>query len=194
MQTIVASIFALSFYLVTLLGVVRTRRLTGRNPVIIFQTGNAEEIAAVIAFWLFPPALIVSTLRPEAGMFRPLFDAAALQVVSATMLLGGLVLQYVSIVSLGRAFTIGLDAAQQKYLVRNGPYRFVRHPIYVSFLGYFIGAWLLQPNLFFTIAMPVAIARVVMQAMKEEQLLLATFGSDYRVYMASTNRFIPWIM
>jgi protein-S-isoprenylcysteine O-methyltransferase len=127
-------------------------------------------------------------------MFRPFLDAPALRLLGAVLLLGGLALQYVSIVTLGRAFTIGLDPGQQKHLVRHGPYRYLRHPIYAAFLGYFIGAWLLQPNLFFTIAMPIAITRVVLQAMKEEQLLLATFGPDYRAYMASTRRFVPWIL
>jgi protein-S-isoprenylcysteine O-methyltransferase Ste14 len=191
--TTVATVFAIGFYLVTLLGIIRTGKLTGRNPVIIFRTGSAEEISALIAFWLFPLALITSTLWPEMGMFRPFLDAPALRLLGAVLLLSGLALQYVSIVTLGRAFTIGLDPSQQKYLVRHGPYQYVRHPIYAAFLGYFIGAWLLQPNLFFSIAMPAAITRVVAQAIKEEQLLLTTFGAEYRSYMASTRRFIPWI-
>lgn len=191
--TTVATVFAIGFYLVTLLGISRTRQLTGRNPVIIFRTGSAEEIGALIAFWLFPLALITSTLWPEMGMFRPFLDAPAFRSLGSVLLLGGLVLQYVSIVTLGRAFTVGLDPSQQKYLVRHGPYRFVRHPIYAAFLGYFVGAWLLQPNPFFSIAMPAAITRVVAQAMKEEQLLLTTFGAEYRAYMASTKRFVPWI-
>ncbi len=190
---VVAVVFALGFYLVTLLGIIRTRKLTGRNPVIIFRTGTTEEIAALVAFWSFPLALIASTLWPEAGLFRLFFDVTALRLAGAILLLGGLALQYASIVTLGHAFTIGLDPGQQKHLVRHGPYRYVRHPIYAAFLGYFIGAWLLQPNLFFSIAMPAAITRVVAQAMKEEQLLLATFGAEYRAYMASTRRFIPWI-
>ncbi|MBI2246578.1 MAG: hypothetical protein HYU65_01345, partial [Armatimonadetes bacterium] len=47
MPTIVVVVFAAGFYLVTSLGIARTRRLTGRNPVIIFRTGTAEEIASV---------------------------------------------------------------------------------------------------------------------------------------------------
>lgn len=194
MPTIIAVVFAIGFYLVTSLGIARTRRLTGRNPVIIFRTGTAEEIASVVALWLFPLVLILSTLMPEAGPFRPLLDVQALGRVGAVLLLGGLVLQYVSIMTLGRAFSIGLDPARQEHLVRHGPYRFVRHPIYAAFLGYFVGAWLLQPNGSFTVAMPIAIARVVLQAVREEQLLVASFGQDYRDYMRSTKRFVPWFV
>ena len=193
MPTTVATVFAIGFYLITLRGILRTRQLTGRNPVIIFHTGSAEEIIALVAFWLFPLALIASTLWPEVRLFRLFLDVTALRLAGAILLLGGLALQYASIMTLGHAFTIGLDPGQQKYLIRHGPYRFVRHPIYAAFLGYFIGAWLLQPNLFFSIAMPAAITRVVAQAMKEEQLLLTTFGAEYRAYMASTKRFVPWI-
>lgn len=191
MPTIIAVVFAAGFYLVTSLGIARTRRLTGRNPVIIFRTGTAEEIASVVALWLFPLVLILSTLIPESELFRPMLDAPALRSLGAVLLLGGLMLQYVSIMTLGRAFSIGLDPERQEHLVRHGPYRFVRHPIYAAFLGYFVGAWLLQPNAFFSVAIPIAIARVVLQAVREERLLLSSFGDDYREYMKSTKRFVP---
>lgn len=194
MPTTVATVFAIGFYLITLRGILRTRRLTGRNPVIIFRTGSAEEIIALVAFWLFPLALIGSTLWPEMRWFRLLFDAPALRLAGVVVLLGGVALQYVSIVTLGRAFTIGLDPDQQKHLVRHGPYRYVRHPIYAAFLGFFIGAWLLQPNLFFSIAAPIAVARITLQAKREEELLLAKFEHEYRAYIRSTRRFIPGIV
>lgn len=194
MLAIIAVAFSIGFYLVTSLGITRTRRLTGRNPVIIFRTGTAEEIVSVVALWLFPLILILSTLMPEAVWFRPFIDGSGLRPVGALLLLGGLVLQYVSIMTLGRAFSIGLDPARQKHLVRHGPYRFVRHPIYAAFLGDFVGAWLLQPNAFFSVAMPIAIARVVLQAVREEQLLVASFGQGYRDYMRSTKRFVPWLV
>ncbi len=194
MPTIIAVMFAIGFYSVTSLGIARTRRLTGRNPVIIFRTGTAEEIAAVVVLWLFPLVLVLSTLMPEAAPFRPFIDSPGLRATGALLLLGGLVLQYISIVTLGRAFSIGLDPEKQEHLVKHGPYRYVRHPIYAAFLGFFVGAWLLQPNRFFSIAMPVAIARVVLQAVREERMLLDRFGEQYREYMKSTTRFIPGIL
>lgn len=194
MPTIIAVAFSIGFYVVTSLGITRTRRLTGRNPVVIFRTGTAEEIAAVVALWLFPLVLVLSTLMPEAAPFRPLIDSRGLRAIGALLLLGGLMLHYASIVTLGRAFSIGLDPKKQEHLVKHGPYRHVRHPIYAAFLGFFVGAWLLQPNRFFSIAMPIAITRVVLQAVREERMLLDSFGEQYREYMKSTTRFIPGIL
>lgn len=194
MPTTVATVFAIGFYLVTLRGILRTRQLTGRNPVIIFRTGSPEEVIALVAFWLFPLALIASTLWREMRLFRLLFDAPALRLVGVVALLGGVLLQYVALVTLGRAFTIGLDPDQQKHLIRHGPYRYVRHPIYAAFIGFFIGAWLLQPNLFFSLAAPIAVWRITLQARREEQLLLTKFGNEYRDYIHSTRRFVPRIM
>lgn len=192
--TWVAVAFTLGFYGLTVLGVNRTRRLIGRSPLVILQRGSPEEVAAVFGMWAFPVVLILSTRLPDVALFRLFVEGWGFRAVGTVLLLGGLVLQYVSIMALGRAFRIGLDPDQRELLVRHGPYRYVRHPIYTAFAGFFFGAWLLQPNLLFSILTPLAIARLVLQAVREERLLLGTFGREYQEYVNATKRFIPWVL
>lgn len=194
MMAALAGFFALGFYAVTVTALIRTWRLIGRSPLVVLQQGRADEIVAVAAHAVFPLVLVLSTLRPDLGWFRPLLDAPAMRLFSGALLLGGLGWQYISMTALGEALRIGIDPAQRTHLVRHGPYRYVRHPIYTAFLGYYLGAWLLQPNLLFSILAPLAAARIVLQALREERMLAGTFGDAYRGYMASTKRFLPGIL
>lgn len=192
--TIIATGFALGFYAVTTAGLLRARRLTGRSPIVAFRYGGAEEVIAVVGMWVFPLVLVYSTQRPESQTFGLIFSVPILQAAGAVLLAGGLVLQAAAMRTLGRALRIGIDPEQRTHLVREGPYRYIRHPIYAAFLTYYAAAWLFQPNLLFSVVLPVAWARIVYQALQEEHALREIFGRRYDHYMRSTKRFIPGIV
>lgn len=192
--TAVAIVFALGFYGITVWALERTRRQIGRSALVAFRYGGLEEMASVLAMWIFPLVLIASAWRPEAPTLRTLVAVPALRVAGAALLLGGLVVMARSIVVLGPAFRIGIDPEQRAFLARRGPYAYVRHPIYAAFLGFYVGAWLLQPNVLFSILTPLAAARIVLQALREERMLVDAFGDTYREYVASTKRFVPGIL
>ncbi|HEY3248473.1 MAG TPA: isoprenylcysteine carboxylmethyltransferase family protein [bacterium] len=193
MSVLAAVGFALGFYGVTAYAIARTGRLTGSSPVIIFQTGTAEEKASVILLLVFPLVVVASALLPDRALTRPLFDSPLLRIAGAVALVGGLLLHFVALYTLGEAFQIGVDTSKTPGIVRTGPYRVVRHPVYAAFLSYFLAAWLLMPNLLFSIVTPLAALRIYLQAVYEEAALSARFGPAYQAYMQSTARFIPGV-
>ncbi|HEV8353131.1 MAG TPA: isoprenylcysteine carboxylmethyltransferase family protein [bacterium] len=192
-QVLAAVGFALGFYGVTAYAVTRTARLTGASPVIIFRTGTAEEKASVVLMWIFPLVVVAAGLLPDRALTRPLFDAPTLRVVGMLGLAAGLWLHVVALRTLGAAFQIGVDPSKTPGIVRTGPYRLVRHPVYAAFLIYFLGTWLLIPNVLFSIVAPLAAMRIYLQTRYEEAALLRRFGPEYAEYMRSTARFIPGV-
>ena len=77
-------------------------------------------------------------------------------------------------------------------LVTSGPYRWVRHPLYVVGTLILTAISLLTANWFIggmTVIALVMIALVVIP--KEEANLIETFGDDYRAYMKRTGRLVP---
>lgn len=192
-STVIAAVFAAGFYTIIITALRRTQRMTGRSPLVVLRSGKLEEIIAGILMWVFPTVLLGSTVWHDLPLFRVLLDASMLRVAGALVLCGGLILQAVSMAALGRAFRIGIDRERPGPLVRHGPYRRIRHPIYTALLSYFLGAWLLQPNVLFSIILLVAVPRIVYQAFKEERALVEMFGEDYTTYMKSTKRFIPGV-
>jgi protein-S-isoprenylcysteine O-methyltransferase Ste14 len=76
-------------------------------------------------------------------------------------------------------------------LVTNGPYRFVRHPVYSGNLALLLGTALGTLNLLVLTIVPLAAFGLLMEARVEEELLESKFGDVYRAYAHRTGRFIP---
>lgn len=95
---------------------------------------------------------------------------------------------------LGRNWSVSLDVRDRHTLVQNGVYGFVRHPMYSAFWLWAIAQVLLLPN---WIAGPAGLVGFgtlyCLRVGREEQLMLAEFGEEYRIYMARTARVIPGV-
>lgn len=80
----------------------------------------------------------------------------------------------------------------ERFLIRTGPYLYMRHPIYTAAIMEFIGMHLLfggSHSLFFLIW--VAIPSVLIRSFYEEKISRRIFGTDYTKYMYETGRFLP---
>ena len=93
--------------------------------------------------------------------------------------------------TLGRNLTDTVVTRKQHTLVTNGPYRWVRHPLYTlaALLG--IASSLAAANWFFIVAGGLVFLLLAIRTRKEEENLIARFGHDYRHYMRRTGRFVP---
>jgi len=77
-------------------------------------------------------------------------------------------------------------------LVRNGPYRYIRHPIYAAIL-YFVWAGIgAHLSVFSAAAGLLATAMTAARMLAEEKLLLQTYP-DYAEYSRTTARVVPLI-
>ena len=71
-----------------------------------------------------------------------------------------------------------------------GPFRFSRHPVYVSSAIMFFGAGLVSKSCFFLgFSLLVGISHMH-NALVEERICLETFGEEYRQYMENTPRWL----
>jgi len=77
-------------------------------------------------------------------------------------------------------------------LCTNGPYRFVRHPIYAGWILLGCPGFALMLNSWIILLLPVFMYFVyAILIRKEEAMMTAVFGEEYRRYAARTGRFIP---
>jgi protein-S-isoprenylcysteine O-methyltransferase Ste14 len=112
-----------------------------------------------------------------------------LHLVSAALLLAGSALALVTVWYLGRSFSI---LPQVRRLVRSGPYRIVRHPLYLAEEIAVLGAVLqyLSP---LTAAVFVVHCILQVRRMLYEESLLRSRLPDYAAYAASSARVIPYV-
>ena len=93
--------------------------------------------------------------------------------------------------SLGRNITDTVVTRREHTLVTSGPYRFVRHPFYVTTALALTANALTTANWFIALMGSAALALMVIRTRTEEAKLVERFGDDYRRYMARTGRFFP---
>jgi protein-S-isoprenylcysteine O-methyltransferase Ste14 len=93
-----------------------------------------------------------------------------------------------SVLTLGRCFGVLPEA---RGLVTEGPYRLVRHPVYLGELGACAGLVLGAPTARNLVAAAVLLAGQLVRMRLEERALTREFP-EYAAYAARTPRLVPW--
>jgi len=109
----------------------------------------------------------------------------------------GLILIAISHHYLGKNWHPLMDVKNSKNLniVHKGPYKYIRHPIYLSWFIIIIGLGIFTSNiLFFAVPFIIYLIIYINGVNKEEKILLKKFGNKYKVYMSNVGRFFPRIM
>jgi protein-S-isoprenylcysteine O-methyltransferase Ste14 len=141
-------------------------------------------LAALVPLLLYivNPAWVEWARMPVPDGLRWLAAAAGLALVPALLSLFR---------ALGRNISPRETTRAGHVLVTDGPYRYIRHPLYSYGMLFYLLLALLTA-LWWLLAVAVAAFFVLLwRTGREEANLVAQFGDDYRRYMAQTGRFLP---
>lgn len=119
--------------------------------------------------------------------------AAALFAGSGLLLAtAGAALRTLSVRTLGRWFVTELDVHADQPLIRNGPYRFVRHPSETGLLAFSAGACLwLGSGAALAVWMVALLPSVLLRVRAENALLTEAFGDEFRAYAERVPSLVP---
>jgi protein-S-isoprenylcysteine O-methyltransferase Ste14 len=90
-----------------------------------------------------------------------------------------------------RSFNASANATKGK-LVTNGPYHFLRHPIYAAIIYFSIASIISFPFVDTFVAVGLIVLGLVVRMILEEKSLLIAYG-DYAEYSKNTKRIIPFV-
>jgi protein-S-isoprenylcysteine O-methyltransferase Ste14 len=94
--------------------------------------------------------------------------------------------------SLGNNLSTNLKIKESQELITDGPYRWIRHPMYSAFYLLHLAVFFLTANWFIGITWLAGLTAIILLRVKrEESMLLTKFGKEYSMYMNNTGRFIP---
>ena len=79
-------------------------------------------------------------------------------------------------------------------LIRRGPYRLVRHPIYTGLLIMCLGTAVEIARLRSWLAVPVMATAFWIKLKQEERLMLSHFGDEYRAYQKQVKALVPFVV
>jgi protein-S-isoprenylcysteine O-methyltransferase Ste14 len=109
--------------------------------------------------------------------------------VSTLLVLFGSAAAVIALLRLGRSFSV---MAEARRLVTSGPYRFVRHPLYLAEELAIIGIFVQFLSFSTALILAVQIAFQLRRMHNEEVILAANFP-QYAAYRQKTARLIPGI-
>lgn len=78
-------------------------------------------------------------------------------------------------------------------LLKEGVYKYIRHPMYSSLLFLCLGAFLKNISVYSLLLTVIAILFLILTAKTEEKENIAFFGLSYSEYMKGTKMFIPFL-
>ncbi|MES2097889.1 MAG: isoprenylcysteine carboxylmethyltransferase family protein [Pseudomonadota bacterium] len=125
----------------------------------------------------------------------PLSAKAIVEAIVVMALMASAVgLFYASSRAMGKNWALVARTRSDHTLVQNGPFAWVRHPIYVALFLFLVAmaiAYGHTRNLI--VAVPLYALATGMRVRYEERLLHAQFGADYDAYALRVRRFIPGV-
>lgn len=165
------------------------------------KSNDPAERAASRAFWnrtawrgVFVAlwAAAVYGGKEDWPFFLPTPAGIAGQWVGIGLALAGIGLQFWARSSLGPHYSPVLITKPDHKMVRHGPYRWVRHPMYSGFTLMFIGLSLaLNSWMFFWLLAIPQTALFVAQILYEEPFLIQRLGNEYRTYQQEVPALVP---
>jgi protein-S-isoprenylcysteine O-methyltransferase Ste14 len=94
---------------------------------------------------------------------------------------------------LGSNWSGEVRVATEHQLVRSGPYRLIRHPIYTAILGMYCGTAIVSGEVHAPIALVIVTLAYYRKICLEERAMAETFGPDHEAYRRDTWALVPYL-
>lgn len=155
------------------------------------ETSERKKVGMVL-----PPPIIFAGAAILAGaghyvLIGPFTFSAARSLVGGLVILLSIILVGVSAGTFRKAGTPVRPLTPTTAIVRSGPYRFSRNPMYAGMAGILLGLAICLGSVAFLVALVGALAFVHFGVvLREERYLEALHGEAYRRYRGSVRRWL----
>jgi len=115
----------------------------------------------------------------------------AVTIIGLLLTLGGLIFAVWARIALGANWSGTVTIKSGHNLIRRGPYRWIRHPIYTGILLSFLGTILLQGEVRAFLGFVFVLLALYRKAKREERFLSEEFGEGFAEHAKHTGMFLP---
>ncbi|OGF45271.1 MAG: hypothetical protein A2231_11105 [Candidatus Firestonebacteria bacterium RIFOXYA2_FULL_40_8] len=159
----------------------------------------SKKKGKIYAKWLFYCLLVCGIAIYISGVTEFVISVKEINlpvsILGIVLLSLKMVLKYRSMKALGKFWSIQIELRKGQTVIREGPYKYVRHPAYASTIIEVIGGLLLV-NAYYSLLLaciiyfPLIIIRIVL----EERNLLGELGDGYMKYQKEVPMLLPYKM
>lgn len=136
-----------------------------------------------------------------AGIVVSLFDFFVLQGRSVfgldplgiVVFLLGVAVEVSALRALGGQYSPRVRTSEGQKLVRSGPYRFIRHPVYLGLILVFFSAPIAWASAYGVLLALPTVPLLLRRIGLEEKAMVLRFGDEYAAYAQRSKRLIPLV-
>jgi len=160
-------------------------------------TARRESVASRLSHIL--PLLVAAALMMNShlripGMNHVLIAQTPVSLaIGVVMTVAGVLFAVWARRILGSNWSATVTVKQDHALMTNGPYAWVRHPIYTGLLLALAGTAIAIGQVRAALGFVIAVLAILQKTRIEERVMLEQFGDVYRAYRARVPRLIPFL-
>jgi protein-S-isoprenylcysteine O-methyltransferase Ste14 len=164
------------------------------------QTEARRDRRSMIGLALQGIAYFLASFQPPHQPFLPPVAALAgwagivFSLFTIGLAAGSVWLSAAAVGRLGKQWAYQARVVEGHELIKDGPYAYVRNPIYTAMLGMLVATGLAMEHwIALMIALPIFAIGLMIRVRIEEKLLRATFGTQFEDYAKRVPAVIPGI-
>lgn len=167
---------------------------SGNTKATLRRESNASRLSYSVPLWI-AAYLVLARHVPWEPLDARIVPVAAWPVIAgAAIVVLGLGFAMWARFYLGRNWSANVTLKQDHELIRSGPYRWVRNPIYTGMIVALIGSALARGRWAGVLAVFLMTASFWYKARKEERVLHEAFGAEYEAYRREVASLIPFVL
>jgi protein-S-isoprenylcysteine O-methyltransferase Ste14 len=117
----------------------------------------------------------------------------ALAWLGVALAIAAIIMFHLTHKALGRNWSVSLQMREGHKLITDGIYAHIRHPMYTAFWLMALAQACLLPNWVAGFSGIIGFGTLyLLRVGPEEEMMVESFGEEYRAYMARTGRLTPW--
>lgn len=152
----------------------------GRYKVVSYFLYVSQNIICIASFW------------SNAELLIKIHDSSSMRIAGVVLISFATLLYFKSLRRLGRNYSPCFDSHVPFELINSGPFKFIRHPMYLGKLMLVMGNFILSGSLWFLPVFLYLMLETISTIDKEEKYL-ATSIRGYVDYQKRTNRILPFV-
>ena len=166
-------------------------RRRGIRVLVFGQTDKSDFILVPLVL-----AIAYTTLARTFGLpiwdvlIRPLWRSELPGWIGLVFCVAALAGFAFTLMSFGDSFRVGIDTNKPDKLITRGMFAISRNPIYVCFLLFFTGLFLIHCNIVIAVAIILFALAIHRQILREEKFLVEHYGEEYESYRKKVRRYL----
>ena len=166
-------------------------RKRGVRVMVFGQTDKSDFLLVPVMLTIAYAALANTFGLPFWGiLIRPFWASAIPGWLGVLLCLAAIAGFAMTLASFGDSFRVGIDVSTPDKLITSGMFAISRNPIYVCFVLFFIGLFLIHRNIVITAGTILFALVIHKQVLREEKFLEAHYGREYDDYRKKVRRYI----